>query len=145
MNKNCKLLKGLMNMLEIASQRKTSNIIGRTQLVKLKVRAIRAGAWFRNLRKIDRALIDLTIMVTHDNVRSVALANNIISVMKKLEGFSERSLRRIVKEVGFPLAQKASSFAQKWGNQSANEWRFDSSFAVFLAILSINEPKTFKP
>ena len=105
---------------------------------------MRTGAWFRSLCKIDRALIDLAIMVTHDNVRSVALANNIISVMKKLEGFSEHSLRRIVKEVGFPLAQKASSLAQKWGNQSANKWRSDSSFASFLAILSINEPKTFK-
>ena len=131
-------------MLEIAFQKKAPNVIGRAQLIKLKLKAMRTGAWFRSLRKIDRALIDLTIMVTHDNIRSVALANNIISVMKKLEGFSESSLRRIVREVGFPLAQKASSLAQKWGNQSASEWRFDSSFASFLAILSINEPKTFK-
>jgi hypothetical protein len=133
-----------MNMLEIVSQRNASSVMGRAQLVKLRLRAIRAGAWFRSLRKIDRALIDLTIMVTHNNVHSFALANNIISVMKKLEGFSEHSLRRIVREVGFPLAQKASSLGQKWGNQSASEWRFDSSFANFLAILSINEPKTFK-
>ena len=133
-----------MNMLEIVSQRNASSVMGRAQLVKLRLRAMRAGAWFRNLRKIDRALIDLTIMVTHDNIRSVALANNIISVMKKLEGFSEHSLRRIVEEVGYPLAQKASSLAQRWGNESANKWRSDSSFASFLAIQSINEPKTFK-
>ena len=131
-------------MLKIVFPKKPPNVIGRAQLIKLRAKAIRTGAWFRSLRKIDRALIDLTIMVTHDNIRSVALANNIISVMKKLEGFSEHSLRRIVKEVGFPLAQKASSLAQKWGNQSANKWRFDSSFASFLAILSINQTKTFK-
>ena len=131
-------------MLEIVFQKRAPNVIGRAQLIKLKLKAMRTGAWFRNLRKIDRALIDLTIMVTHDNIRSVALANNIISVMKKLETLSESSLRRIVDEVGYPLAQKASSLAQKWGNQSANKWRSDSSFASFLAILSINEPKTFK-
>src|SRR3989304_2661796 len=131
-------------MLEIVFQKKAPNVIGRAQLIKLKLKAMRTGAWFRSLRKIDRALIDLTIMVTHDNIRSVALANNIISVMKKLEGFSESSLRRLVREVGFPLAQKASSLAQRWGNESANKWRSDSSFASFLAIQSINEPKTFK-
>jgi len=131
-------------MLDIVFPKKPPNLIGRAQLIKLKLKAKRTGAWFRSLRKIDRALIDLTIMVTHDNIRSVALANNIISVMKKLEGLSENSLRRIVGEVGYPLAQKASSLAQKWGNQSANKWRFDSSFASFLAILSINQTKTFK-
>ena len=131
-------------MLEIVFQKKAPNVIGRAQLIKLKLKAMRAGAWFRSLRKIDRALIDLTIMVTHNNIRSYTLAKNITSVMEKLERISESSLRRIVREVGFPLAQKASSLAQKWGNESASEWRFDSSFASFLAILSINEPKTFK-
>ena len=131
-------------MLEIVFQKKAPNVIGRTQLIKLKLKAMRTGAWFRSLHKIDRALIDLAIMVTHDNIRSYALAKNITSVMEKLERISDSSLRRIVREVGFPLAQKASSLAQKWGNESASEWRFDSSFASFLAILSINEPKTFK-
>ena len=131
-------------MLEIVFQKKVPNVIDKAQLKKLKLKAMRTGAWFRSLRKIDRALVDLAIMVTHNNIRSYALAKNITSVMEKLENLSESSLRRIVKEVGFPLAQKASSIAQKWGNQSASEWRSDSSFASFLAILSINEPKTFK-
>ena len=131
-------------MLEIIFQKKTPNMIGRAQLIKLKLKAMRTGAWFRSLRKIDRALIDLAIMVTRNNIRSQALAKNITSVMEKLETLSESSLRRIVEEVGYPLAQKASSLAQKWGNKSANKWRSDSSFASFLAILSVNEPKTFK-
>src|SRR3990170_5421403 len=124
-------------MPEIVFQKKAPNVIGRAQLIKLKLKAMRTGAWFRSLRKIDRALIDLAIMVTHNNIRSYTLAKNITSVMEKLERISESSLRRIVREVGFPLAQKASSFAQKWGNESASEWRFDLSFANFLAILSI--------
>ena len=131
-------------MLEIIFQKKTPNIIGRAQLIKWKLKAMRTGAWFRSLRKIDRALIDLAIIVTRNNIRSQALAKNITSVMEKLEKLSESSLRRIVNEVGYPLAQKASSLAQKWGNKSANKWRSDSSFASFLAILSVNEPKTFK-
>jgi len=131
-------------MLEIVFQKKTPNMIGRAQLIKLRLKAMRTGAWFRSLRKIDRALVDLAIMVTHKNIRSKALAKNITSVMEKLERPSETSLMRIVKEVGYPLAQKASFLAHKWGNKSANTWRSDMSFANFLAILSINEPKTFK-
>src|SRR4030042_1285637 len=100
-------------MLEIIFQKKTPNIIGRAQLIKWKLKAMRTGAWFRSLRKIDRALIDLAIIVTRNNIRSQALAKNITSVMEKLEKLSESSLRRIVNEVGYPLAQKASSLAQK--------------------------------
>jgi hypothetical protein len=133
-----------MSMFEIIFQKKGSNVIGRAQLIKLKLKAMRTGTWFRSLRKIDRALIDLAIIVTHNNIRSQALANNIISVMEKLEALSESNLKRIVEQVGYPLAQKASSLAQKWGNKSANKWRSDSSFASFLAILSINQTRTFK-
>ena len=43
------------------------------QLVKLRLNAMRAGVWFRALRRIDRALIDLTIKVA-STVRSVTLS-----------------------------------------------------------------------
>ena len=131
-------------MLGAASQKITSNFIDKAQLVKLKLKAMRAGVWFKALRRIDRVLIDLTIKVARYTVRSVALVKSIRAVMGKLEGLLESSLSRVIREVGFPLAQKVSSLAQKWGNTSANEWPSDSSFVSFLAVLSINEPKTFK-
>jgi hypothetical protein len=112
--------------------------------VKLKLKAMRAGVWFKALRRIDRVLFDLTIRVVRYNVRSVALVKSIRAVMGKLEGLLESGLSRVIREVGFPLAQKVSSLAQKWGSTSANEWSSDSSFVSFLAVLSINEPKTFK-
>jgi hypothetical protein len=131
-------------MRETASHNNTSNFINRAQLVRLKLKAMRAGAWYRNLRRIDRVLIDLTIIVTRNNVRSTSLARNIRSVVEKLEALVGSSLQRIIKEVGFPMARRASSLAQKWGHPSANEWSSDLSFASFLAIVSMNEPKTFK-
>jgi hypothetical protein len=131
-------------MLETASMKITSNSINKIQLVKLRLRAMRAGVWFRALRRIDRVLIELTIKVARCNVRSLTLAKNILTVMEKLEGLLEGRLSRIIREVGIPLAKKLSSLAQKWGNHSTKDWSFDSSFARFLAVLSINEPRTFK-
>jgi hypothetical protein len=119
------------------------SFLNKTHLIKLRLKAIRAGVWFRALPRIDRALVDLTIKVT-SNIRSVTLAKNLLAVIRKLEGLLESSLSRALREVGLPLAQKLSLVAQKWGNTSAESWPSDSSFIKFLAVMHINEPKAFK-
>ncbi len=126
-------------MLETASAKKTSNSINKMQLVKLRLKAIRAGVWFRALHRIDRVLVNLTIKVARCNVRSTTLAKNIRMVMEKLGGLLEGRLSKVVRKIGKPLAQKLSSMAQKWGNRLAEDWLFDISFARFLAVLSINK------
>jgi hypothetical protein len=130
-------------MHKTAIQENASSFLNKAQLLKLKLKAMRAGVWFRALPRIDRALVDLTIKVAN-NIQSVTLAKNILAVARKLEGFLESSLSRAFREVGLPLAKKLSQLAQKWGNPSAKEWQSDSSFASFLAVLSINEAGTFK-
>jgi hypothetical protein len=124
-------------------QKDNFGFLNKTQLVKLRLRALRAGVWFRALPRIDRALVDLTIRVA-SKVRSTTLAKNILTVMTKLEGLLESSLLRAFRKVGLPLAQKLSFLAQKWGNTFAKSWARDVSFIKFLAIMHINEPKTFK-
>jgi len=135
---------GGRSVFDVVPQGSAFSFLNKTQLVKLRLKAMRAGVWFKALRRIDRVLFDLTIRVVRYNVRSVALVKSIRAVMGKLEGLLESGLSRVIREVGFPLAQKVSSLAQKWGSTSANEWSSDSSFVSFLAVLSINEPKTFK-
>ena len=124
-------------------QENASSFLNKTQLIKLRLKAMRAGVWFRVLPRIDRVLVDLTIKVT-SSIRSFTLAKNILAVTRKLEGFLESSLSRAFREVGLPLAQKLSLVAQKWGNTSAESWPSDLSFINFLAVMHINEPKTFK-
>ena len=121
----------------------TLSLLTRTQLVKLRLKAKRAGVWFRALPRIDRVLVDLTIRVA-DNIRSVTLAKNILAVTKKLEGLLESSLLRAFREVGIRLAQKLGLVAQEWGNTSAKEWISDISFIKFLAVMHVNEPRSFK-
>jgi len=130
-------------MPETLLHESTSNFLNKAQLVKLKLKAMRAGVWFRALPRIDRVLVDLTIKVA-GNVRSITLAKNILVIIRKLEGLLESSLLRAWRRVGIPLAQKLSLIAQKWGNTSAKSWTSDLSFVNFLAVMHINEPKTFK-
>jgi hypothetical protein len=104
---------------------------------------MRSGVWFKALRRIDRVLIDLTIKVV-GNVRSVTLAKSILALTRKLEGIMESRLSRALREVGFPLAQKLSLPAQKWGNRSASQWAEDPGFARYLAITQMNTPRLFQ-
>jgi hypothetical protein len=113
------------------------SFLEKTQLVKVKLRAMRAGVWFKSLPRIDRVLIDLTIKVT-DSIRSASLAKCILSVTRKLEGLLESRLVRSIREVGFPLACKLSLFARKWGNLRAAEWAEDAGFARYLAVMHFN-------
>jgi hypothetical protein len=119
------------------------SFLNKTQLTKLRLKAIRAGVWFKALPRIDRALVDLTIKVAR-SIRSTTLAKNLLSITRKLEGILESSLLRVFRGAALKLAQKLSLIAQKWGNNSAKSWNSDTSFIKFLAIMHINEPETFK-
>jgi hypothetical protein len=121
----------------IVSQNSTFSFLERARLVKLKVKAMRSGVWFRALPRIDRVLFDLTIKVAR-HVHSSILANRILSITGKLEAFLESKLARAIRDIGFPLARKLSLLAQKWGNEDAKEWAKEAGFAQYLAIMKFN-------
>ena len=116
----------------------TRRLVTRMQLVKMKLRAIRAGMWFRVLPRIDRALIDLTIKVA-DNIRSKTLTKSIVSVVKKLEDLFESKFIRTMRDTGLSLTSKLSLIAQKWGNKTAETWNGDLQFARYLTVMKLNE------
>ena len=105
--------------------------LNKKQLMNLKTKAMRSGAWFKALQRIDRVLFDLTIRVV-DNIRSTQLAKSILVLTRKLENAMKGSFSIRLREIGLPMAQKISSTAQKLGNISAINWALDSSFAFFL-------------
>lgn len=125
-------------MSKTTQQNSTFDFLSKAQLVKLKLKAIRAGVWYRALPRIDRVLVDLTIRVA-DTIRSPHLARSILSIAGKLEGLLESKLQRAVREIGLPIARKLSLFAQKWGNGSAEKWASDDGFARYWAAIKLNE------
>ena len=126
------------NMLNDAG----SGFLERAQLLKLKLKAMRSGVWFRALPRIDRVLVDLTIKVA-GTVRSSTLAKNILAIIRKLENSTESRFLRAIREIGFPIARRLCLMAQKWGNVTAKDWGSDLGFAKYLAAMHLNEPKLF--
>jgi len=114
-----------------------SCFLDKKRLVNLKTKAMRSGAWFKALRRIDRVLFELTIRVI-DNIRSAKLAKSILTIARKLEYAMKSSFSSRLREIGLLLVQKISLTAQKLGNISASGWVFDSSFVNFLAVMHLN-------
>ena len=117
--------------------------LNKKQLLNLKTRAMRSGAWFKSLQRIDRVLFDLTIRVV-DNIRSSKLAKSLLALTRKLEDAMKNSFSNRLRVIGLPMARKISLTAQKLGNVSAGGWAFDSSFAIFLGTMHFNDVKMFK-
>ncbi len=120
-----------------ASQNGNSSFLDKTSLVKLKLKAMRGGVWYRALTRIDRVLVDLTIKVA-DSVRSANLARCILDVAGKLESALESRVARFVREFGFAIAYKLSLLALKWGNKAAVRWARNPDFARYWAVMKLN-------
>jgi hypothetical protein len=119
-------------------QEKNSCFVEKASLVKLRLKAMRSGVWYRALNRIDRVLVDLTIKVIKTKIQSHSLINQLRSVTTKLESLLESKFSRATREIGFPLACKLSAIAQNWGNKLAHVWSKDLDFAKYLAAMKLN-------
>ena len=95
--------------------------------------ALRNGAWFRTLNRVERGIIDLTVRYV-DNVKSAKLAKLLTVIIQKLKLATENMTERLVRTVGISLAKKISFIAVSWGNVSATKWAEDRAFARYLAF-----------
>jgi len=109
----------------------------REDLVKIKSRALRTRVWFRALSKVERAIIDLTIKCV-ENVRSPTLGSALSNIVYKIVKTLENRFLSKVEKVGRQLARDLASIAQKWGNETASNWKRDKNFIVYLGVNSIN-------
>jgi hypothetical protein len=112
-------------------------VLSRAALAKLRLRAIRRGVWFSDLKDVERKLLDLTIVVVR-RIHSVRLAKMVSAIVEKLLNAVESKLSRLVRMRGRGLAEKLSRVAQGWGNMSAVHWAGDLGFMEYLAVASVN-------
>ena len=120
-----------------------SVFLDRADLVKVRTRAIRCGVWFRALRRVERAQVDLTIRVVQ-RVRSLLLARVLGSILRKLFEAMESRVSRLMREVGNRLARKLSAIAESWGCKSARGWASDPGFIRFLTVDYMNNPGLYR-
>ena len=79
----------------------------KSELVKLRSKALRRRVWFNTLNRIERGLINSVIKVV-DMVRSTLLAKVLTAIVKKLLTTLESKVSRMIREIGLPLAKKIS-------------------------------------
>jgi hypothetical protein len=113
------------------------NCFQKRDLLIWKARAYRGRVWFKTLNRLERGLLDSVVKVV-DTVRSTLLVKVLSSIVKKLQMALESPIKRMMKEVGEPLACKISLIAQSWGNRSAQQWKYDRGFVRFLAVMRVN-------
>jgi hypothetical protein len=108
----------------------------REALVKVKLKALRRGVWFRDLKHSERKLLDLTISVVQ-RVRSFLLAKIVSRLVDKLCEAMESRIFRLMRTEGRSLAQKISKIGEAWGNRAAKLWAKDKGFIQYLTISNL--------
>lgn len=116
--------------------------LSRKALARLRLKAIRRGVWFRELKVSERRLLELVIRIV-GKVHSRILAKVLFGIVSKLLEAMEGEVSRLMRMKGRKLAQGLSYIAQVWGNRSAVEWASDLGFVKFLAICHMNRSGMF--
>ena len=111
--------------------------LSKSELIRIKTKAMRRRVWFRMLTMSERAQIDLTIKFV-EKVRSLLLSRVLVSIMRKMMDAIEGRVVCAMRDVGCGLAEKISRIAGSWGNQSASEWVEDRGFTQYLTIMWMN-------
>ena len=112
----------------------------REALVRLRLKALRRGIWFRNLKREERKLLELTIRVV-EKVRSFILAKIVSRIVGKLCEAMESRVYRLMRCEGRRMAEGLSKIAQKWGYWAAKSWVRDRGFMQFLVVSNLGALK----
>jgi hypothetical protein len=120
---------------------RTSIPLTREALAKLRLKALRRGVWFRDLKHSERKLLELTIRVV-EKVRSFLLAKIVSRIVGKLCEAMESLVIRLMKIEGRSLAEKIASIGEAWGNRAAKSWANDRGFIQYLTVNNLSSFKT---
>ena len=113
----------------------------RVALAKLKLKALRRGIWFKDLKREERKLLELTMRVV-EKVRSFLLVKLVSRIVGKLCEAMESMVIRLMRTKGRSLADKISKIGQVWGNKTARSWARDRGFIQFLTVSNLSSFKT---
>ncbi len=130
-------LKGTINLKSNKNPDDTSDPVSVNQILATKKIALRRRVWFRVLSRVERGILDLTSKYVV-RIKSPKLATVVTAILSKLEAAVESMVDRLVRTVGFSLAQKISDLAKRFGNRLATAWALDGAFARFLAVMQFN-------
>ena len=113
----------------------------RESLARLRLKALRRGNWFRDLKREERRLLELTIRVV-EKVHSFLLAKIVSRIVCKLCEAMESRIFRLMRTEGRNMAENLSKIAHAWGYRAANSWAKDRGFMQYLVVNNLSHLKT---
>ena len=122
--------------MSAGSRRLSSVPLTREALSKLRLKAVRRGGWFRDLKHVERKLLDLTIRVV-ERVRSFVLVKIVSRLVGKLCEAMESRVYRLMRSEGRAMVERLSGIAQGWGYKAAGSWVLDGGFMQFLVVSNL--------
>jgi len=108
----------------------------REAMAKLRLKALRRGVWFRELKQSERKLLDLTIRVV-EKVRSFLLARILSQIVARLCEAMESRIIRLIRTEGQEMAKSLSRIGEAWGCRAAKSWAVDRGFMQFLVVSNL--------
>jgi len=112
-------------------------------LARVRLEALRRHVWFKALSSLERGLVNFVIKVV-DKPKSPKLIWALARIVIKVRRAMMSPMKRLVEQVGKPLAKKISAIALRWGNRSAVEWAEDEGFIRYLTIMDVNNIPGFR-
>jgi len=110
------------------------------KLVKrVRARAIRCGAYYRVLTKVERTIIDLSI-ICKAKFRSMTLSMTVARILVKLASVIPPSLIERALALGRKLAARLAMLAYAWGNERALAWAHDEAFIRHTGLTMCQRP-----
>ena len=102
-------------------------------LAELRDLAKHREIWWKAVSKTDRDVINLTIRYV-SRPKSLKLITVLARIVVKLKEALISPLRRLMGQVGKPLALRLSRLAVRWGYKSAEKWAEDEGFIRYLTV-----------
>lgn len=109
------------------------SMLDRSSLARLWEEAKRKGVW-RRLSMVERGVLNLTIKCV-DQLKSARLIGAVAKIVVKIKEALMSPLRRLMGQVGRPLARRLSMLACSWGNRAAAAWAEDEGFIKYLTVM----------
>lgn len=100
---------------------------------------MRKGIWFRALSALDRGILNLSAVLL-DDVRSVTLRVQIVSILAKLNDAFKSPFRRYVEGHGQERLRQVVEATAKLGCSAAKSLQNDKGFMEYLIFLDFHQP-----
>ncbi len=104
--------------------------------------AMRRGVWFRALDRVERGIMSLAARVV-ERVESALLGVELVKILGKLRDAMKSGFVRRMEGYGFGRVRELVDQALAWGYEAARGWVSDLGFAMYVTVISMNDPLGF--